>query len=132
MTTKEKSWLSLRKLGSSGSNFEVDSSQVHRQEKVNLATKKLGQRDHTRAKSEDNSLCAGKLDAVSPEMENMRFSDHHYMEKIILQNQCNDTENVLGIVTESRHPPWAGNLQEHKIREHRECVQRHAINKRTF
>ena len=47
----------------------------------------------------------------------------------ILQNQCIDMVNVHGIIDESRHSSWAGflkelgNLQEHKIREHRECLQ---------
>ena len=50
----------------------------------------------------------------------------------ILQNQCIDMENVHGMVDESRHSSWArfleefGNIQEHKIREHRECVQHHS------
>ena len=46
--------------------------------------------------------------------------------------------NVHGIVDESCQSPWAsfqqefGNLQEHKIREHRQCVRHHSqINTRT-
>ena len=52
----------------------------------------------------------------------------------ILQNQCIVRENVHDIVDESHHPSSAGfpnefgNLQEHKIREHRECVQHHSEN----
>ena len=55
-----------------------------------------------------------------------------YVLSRILQNQCVATTNVDGIVDESRHTSSAGfhnefgNLQEHKIREHRECVQHHS------
>ena len=65
--------------GTSGSNFDVENSQVNRQEKVNLAHRKLGQKDQTRAKSEEGSSCTRKLDASSPELENMRLSDHRYI-----------------------------------------------------
>ena len=50
----------------------------------------------------------------------------------ILHYQCIDMEHVHGIVDESRHSSWArflkefGNLQEHEIREHRECVEHHS------
>ena len=49
-----------------------------------------------------------------------------------IQNTCIDMVNVHGVVYESRHSSWAGfpnefgNLQEHKIRKHRECVQHHS------
>ena len=49
----------------------------------------------------------------------------------IIKDKFIDMRNVHGVVDESRHPSWArfseefGNLQEHKIREHRENVQRH-------
>ena len=85
MTTKKKLSQPSGNCGHSDSNFEVDSSQVCRQEKVNPVTRKLGQRDQTRAKSEEDSPYTGKLDAVSPEMENMRFSDHLFLGKIF---QC--------------------------------------------
>ena len=65
----------------SNSNFEGGTSQVYRQEKVNLAARKLGQKDQTRAKSEENSSCTRKLDASPPELENMRFSNHQYLGK---------------------------------------------------
>ena len=55
---------------------------MHRQENVNLAARKLGQKDFTRPKSEEDSSSTGKPDAVSPEMENMKFSDDQYVEKI--------------------------------------------------
>ena len=55
---------------------------MNRQEKVNPAHRKLGQKDPTRAKSEEDYPCTGKPDAPSPELENMRFSDHQYMGKI--------------------------------------------------
>ena len=54
-------------------------------------------------------------------------------------DKCIDLENVHGIVDGSRNSSWArfliefGNLREHKIREHRECVQHHSqSSKRTF
>ena len=40
--------------GHSSSNFEVENSQVNRQEKVNPAHRKLGQKDQTRAKGEED------------------------------------------------------------------------------
>ena len=81
------------------------------------------------------------LDASSPELENMRFSNHQYMEKIFqcIQKKMGRTainatssvesyktnvltwRNVHGIVDESRRPCWAsvllefGNLQEHRF-----------------
>ena len=150
-TTEKRVGLASGNWGSSGSNFEVESSQVYRQEKVNLVARKSGQKDLNRPKSEEDSSCTRKLDASSPELENMRFSDLQYMENIpmhtdetgknfdtchvlsgILQNQCLDMVNVHGIVDESRHSSWArflkefGNLQEHKIP--RECVQHHSKN----
>ena len=81
----KKSWLCLRKLGHSDSNFEVGNSLVNRQENVTLAHRKLGQKHQTRAKSEDDSSSTRKLDASLPELENMRFSNHRYMWKIF---QC--------------------------------------------
>ena len=48
----------------SGSNFEVEkNAHVNRQEKVHLAHRKLGQKDRTRAKSEEDSSRTRKLDA---------------------------------------------------------------------
>ena len=48
-------------------------------------------------------------------------------------------EKVHDIIDEASHPPWArflgefGNLQEHKSREHKECVQYQSkIIKRTI
>ena len=79
---------------SSDSNFEVESTQVHRQEKVNLARRKLGQKDQTRVESEENSSGTRKLDASLPDLENKRFSDHQYMEKIF---QC--VQKKLGRTT---------------------------------
>ena len=54
---------------------------MYRQEKLNLAARKFGQKDLNRPKSEEDSPSTGQPEAVSTEMENMRFSDHHYMEK---------------------------------------------------
>ena len=62
--------------------LEVGNSQVNRQEKVNPAHRKLGQKDQTRAKSEKDCSSTRKLDASSPELENMRFSDHLFLGKI--------------------------------------------------
>ena len=45
--------------GSSNSNFESGNSQGYRQERVIHAARKLGQKDQTRAKSEENSLHKG-------------------------------------------------------------------------
>ena len=78
---RKRAGLATGNWGSSGSNFEVESSQVYRQEKLNLAPRKFGQKDLNRPKSEEDSPSTGQPEAVSPEMENMRFSDHHYMEK---------------------------------------------------
>ena len=58
---------------------------MYRQEKVNLAHRKLRQKGQTLAKSAENSSCTRKLDASSPELENMRFSNHRYMGKVF---QC--------------------------------------------
>ena len=127
---------------------------MRRQEKVNLATRKLGQRDQTRAKSEEDSPCTRKLDASLPELENMRFSNHLYLGKIFqclqkkLERPAIDATfsvesyktNVLtrrmlmassmqaAIHLRPDFPMNSGNLQEHKIREHRECVQHYSQN----
>ena len=82
---QEKSWSSRGKLGSSISNSEVGSSQVYRQEMVNLAARRLGQKGLTWPKSEEDSPSTGQPVAVSPEMENMKFSNYPYVEKIF---QC--------------------------------------------
>ena len=68
--------------GRSSSNAEVGSSQVCRQEMVNLAARKLGQIDSTRPKSEEDSPCTGQPVAASREMENKKFSNYTYGEKI--------------------------------------------------
>ena len=41
---------------------------MNRQEKVNLAHRKLGQKDQTRAKSEENSSSTRKLNASLPKI----------------------------------------------------------------
>ena len=66
---------------SSSSNAEVGSSQVYRQEMVNLAARKLGQKDLSRPKSEEDSPSTGQPVAISPEMENKRFSNYPYVER---------------------------------------------------
>ena len=82
---KKRVGLATRNSGSSGSNFEVDSSQVYRQEKFYLAHRKIRQKDQTRARSEEHSSCTRKRDASSP----MRFTDHQYMGKTF---QCTQKE----------------------------------------
>ena len=47
---------------------------------VNLAASKLEQQDLSRPKSEEDSPCTRQL-AVSPEMDNMKFSSNSYVEK---------------------------------------------------
>ena len=73
--------LAARNRGSSSSNAEVGSSQVYRQEMVNLAARKHGQKDLTRPKSEEDSPSTRQNAAVSPEMENKRFSNHPHVER---------------------------------------------------
>ena len=55
---------------------------MYRQERVNQAARKLGQKDLTRPKSEEDSPSTGLPDAVSPGVENVRFSNYPYAEKI--------------------------------------------------
>ena len=50
----------------SDSNFDVGHSHVNRQEKANLAQRKLGQKDQTRAKSEEYSSSTRKLGPSLP------------------------------------------------------------------
>ena len=68
--------------GGSSSNAEVGSSQVYRQRMVNLASGKLGQKDLTRPRSEEDDTNTGPPVAVSREIENMRFSEYPYVEKV--------------------------------------------------
>ena len=79
MTTTERVGLATGNWGLSGSNFEVESSQVHRQENVDLAARKLGQKDLTRPNSEEDDTYTGPPVAVSP---GMRFSNYTYDEKV--------------------------------------------------
>ena len=64
---------------------------MNRQEMVNLTHRKLGRKDQTRANSEQDSSSTRKPDALSPEMENLRFSKHRYMGKI-----CQCLQKKLG------------------------------------
>ena len=64
------------------SESEVENSQVSRQEKILQATRKLGQKDQTQIKSEENSPGTRKLAARSPEFRNMEYTNHRYMEMI--------------------------------------------------
>ena len=74
---QENSWPSHGKPVSSSSNAEVGSSQVYQQEMVILAARKLGQKDLTRLKSEEDSPSKDQNLAVSPEMENMKLHSSH-------------------------------------------------------
>ena len=58
-TTGKRVSLAAGNRSSSGSNAEVGSSQVYRQEMVNLAARRLGQKDLTRPKSEEDSQSTG-------------------------------------------------------------------------
>ena len=77
----ERISLAVGNCGSSRSNAEVGSSQMYRQEMVNLASGNLGQKDLTRPKSEEDDTNTGPRVAVSPEVENMRFSSYPYVKK---------------------------------------------------
>ena len=64
--------------------------------------------------------------------ETGKVCNKRYVCSGMFQNQCIGMVNVHDLVYESRHSPWGrflkqfGNLQEHKIREHRDCVQHHS------
>ena len=115
-----------------------------------LCARRLGQKDLTRPKSEEDSLSTRQPAAVSPKKkENMIFSNYPFVERRffdayrrngeelqqmllsqwILARKRIDMENVHDIVDEVNHPPWArflvefGKPQEYKIREHRESVR---------
>ena len=105
---------------------------MYRQEMVNLAARKLGQKDLTRPKSEEDSPSTGQPVAVSPEMENKRFSNYPCVEKLfqctqkkqgrtsvkcyvlngLLPEQRIGMENVHDIIDEGSRPPWARFLGE--------------------
>ena len=124
----------------SGSNFEFENSQVNRRENVYLAHRKPGQKDQTRAKSEEDSSRTRTVDASSPESENIRFSNHRYLGKIF---QC--IQKKLGrsaidatfsiqyletnVLTRAEFQQEFGNLQEHEIRGYWEWVQQYSIFK---
>ena len=160
MTMKEKESAKNQEIWKLGdSKSEVENSQVNRQEKVLQAARKLGQKDQTQIKSEENPPGTRKLAACSPEFRSMDCTNHRYMGKIFqnlekklgmsainatfsmdaYKNQCIDMGIVFSFVDESRHPPWSGfldefgNLQEHKIREYLECIQHYSeVDKGTF
>ena len=64
------------------SKLEVRYSQVYRQEEVNLAARKLGQKDQTQTQSDENPSSTRKLAASSPEFRNMEYTNHRNMGKI--------------------------------------------------
>ena len=64
------------------SKSEVENSQVSRQERVLQAARKLGRKDQTQIKSEENPPGTRKLAACSPEFRNMEYTNHRYMDKI--------------------------------------------------
>ena len=55
---------------------------MSRQEKVRQAIRKLGHKDQTQLKSEENHPSTRKLAACSPEIRNMEYTNHRYMGKI--------------------------------------------------
>ena len=98
--------------GSSNSNFESRNSQGYRQERVILAARKLEQKDPPRAKSEENSSCTKKLDASSPTMELMRFSNNQFLTTILQCSQRNWDGLQLMLRSQSNHTKqmgWFGN-----------------------
>ena len=112
---------------------------------VPFASRKLVRADQLQTDSDERKLSDSdstrKLDASSPELRNMEYTNHQYMSKIFqflekklgmsasdatilntsIQDKCIDMGNVHDFVDESRHPPWAemyvefGVLQEHAI-----------------
>ena len=110
--------------GSSRSNAEVGSSQVYRQEMVNLAANQLGQKDLTRPKSEEDSPSTRQPVAVSADMENMKFSNYPFVEKLggtsinatfSVDSQKNNVlawRYIHDIVDEGSHPLWVKFLGE--------------------
>ena len=138
---------------------EVENSQVSRQEKVLQATRKLGQKDQTpnkvwrepfRRKETCCILTRVKTHGIHvPSTHGKDLSK--FGEEVVnvcnqrnflngrIQNECIDMGIVFRFVDESRHPLWAGfldefgNLQEHKIREYLECIQHYSkVDKGTF
>ena len=131
------------------SKSEVENSQVSRQEKVLQATQKLEQKDQAQIKSEENppgtrktcfmltrvqkhgihkpSMHGSDLSKFGEEIRNV--CNQRNILNGRMQNQCVDMQIVFSFVDESRHPPWAGfldefgDLQEHKIREYLERIQ---------
>ena len=55
---------------------------MSRQEKVRQAIRKLGHKDQTQIKREENPPSTRKLAACSPEFRNMEYTNHRYMGKI--------------------------------------------------
>ena len=74
--------LAMGNCGRSSSNAEVGSSQVYRQEMINLVPGGLGQEDFNRTKSEEDDTNKGPSVAVPPRMANMRFSNYSHVEKV--------------------------------------------------
>ena len=92
MTTKEKELAWPLETGDIPTQtLKVGIPKVNRQEMVTLTHRKLRRKGQTRANSEQDSSSTRKPDAVSPEMENMRFSNHRYMGKI-----CQCSQKKLG------------------------------------
>ena len=93
--------------GRSSWNAEVGSSQVYRKEMVSLAARRLGQKDVTRAKSEEDSPCSGQPYSSIPRNENMKFSNYPYVEKVF---QCMlSSEWIL-----TRTTYWHGECSWHR------------------
>ena len=155
-TTGKRVSLAAGNRSRSSSNAEVGSSQVYRQEMVNQAARKHGQKDLTRPKSEEDSHSTGQPVAVLWDLENVKFFNYPYIEKIFqcIQKKLGRTwrnaafsvgfllEQRIGMVNlhdtvdEGSHPPWARflgelrSIQAHKIREH--FSKRRILNVKTL
>ena len=119
--------LAMGNCGSSGSNAEVGSSQVIRQEMVKLASWKLGQGDFDptkewRGRYQHRATCSnitrdGERDILQLPIrwegislcteETGKSSNKFYVRSGFLQEERIGMEIVHGIVDEGSHPPWA-------------------------
>ena len=148
---KKRVCLASGNWSSSSSNAEVGSSQVYRQEMVNLAARRLGKKDLTRPKSEEDSPSTNlwqyhqKWKTWNSPVIHTSEKKFQCIQKKLGRTSINATCSVDSynncvltwrmFMTSSincSHPPWArflgefASLQEYKIREHRECVQHHS------
>ena len=129
-TTGKRVSLAAGNWSSSSSYAEVGSSQVYRQEMVNLVARRLGQKDLTRPKSEEDSHSTGQFVAVSPEMENVPYVEKKFQciqKKLgrtwinaafsvgFLLEQRIGMDNLHDTVDEGSHPLWARFLENSEV-----------------